>query len=50
MNSNFPQQPAETSYELNSENLYNKLSSEFIKSYTLYDYNKKKDLQTLIKK
>jgi hypothetical protein len=50
MNTNFPQQSVETSYEFDSENLYNKLSSEFIKSYTSYDYNKKKEIQTLIKK
>jgi len=50
MNSSYPLQLAENSYDFNLEILYKKLSSEFIKSFTSYDNDRNKLIDTLIKK
>ena len=49
MNSN-PFQILDNFNENNLENLFKKLSSEFIKSFTAYENNRKIEIETLIKK
>lgn len=49
MNSN-PFQILDNFNENNLENLFKKLSTEFIKSFTSYENNRKIEIETLIKK
>ena len=50
MNSCYTFQLTDNSYDFNLELLYKKLSSDFIKSFTSYDNDRKKLIDTLIKK
>jgi len=50
MNSSSPQQLTDNFCDNNLENLYEKLSSEFIKPIPSYEYDNKKEIQNLIKK
>ena len=49
MNSNLLQ-ISDNFYDINLENLFKKLSTEFIKSFTAYENNRKIKIETLIKK
>ena len=49
MNSNLLQ-ISDNFYDINLENLFKKLSTKIIKSFTSYENNRKIEIETLIKK